>query len=466
MPLTLELVGQKAAHMGRGARKTFQSGGSIGRLPDNDWVLPDDYISGHHAKILFANGKFAIEDTSTNGVFINSKQNRLPRGQPYTLCDGDTIYIDDYEMRVSLAAPPADSGLAAPRPSMADDPFLDIGPDAIGAPDDTDPLKLLGLDGRRPVSRGPTAASLANESPMSNYYRPPSTAHAIIPDDYDPFAPEVQADPFKPSPSSKSSTQSADVPAARQAPLLVPPKVQEVPVQARQRGEPLSGRRSPAVNTPRSVEATTRANVRPASNPAAGLDFAAMLAAAGLDEANVTPELAEQFGNILRVVVSGTMDVLRARDQIKNEFRMRTTTFKPADNNPLKFSANVEHALNNLLVNHNAAFLGPVEAFEDAFEDVRHHQMAMLAGMRVAYAAMLATFEPERLQQEFERHTRGGSFLSGPAKLKFWDLYCQRFHDIVKDADSSFRMLFGDEFAKAYEAQLASLKSVNRADGR
>jgi len=34
---------------------------------------------------------------------------------------------------------------------------------------------------------------------------------------------------------------------------------------------------------------------------------------------------------------------------------------------------------------------------------------------------------------------------------------------MVKDADSSFRNLFGDDFAKAYEEQLARLKAANRA---
>jgi len=117
-------------------------------------------------------------------------------------------------------------------------------------------------------------------------------------------------------------------------------------------------------------------------------------------------------------------------------------------------------------VKRNAAYLGPVEAFEDAFQDVRNHQMAMLAGVRVAYEAMLAEFEPARLQEKFDRQLKTGSFLSGPAKMKYWELYGNKFHDMVKDADSSFRKLFGDEFAKAYEEQLVRLKTLNRAERR
>jgi type VI secretion system FHA domain protein len=200
------------------------------------------------------------------------------------------------------------------------------------------------------------------------------------------------------------------------------------------------------------------------STGASDLDFAAMLEAAGIDAARITPEVSQQFGRILRVVVAGVMDVLRARDKIKDEFRMRMTTFKQADNNPLKFSANVEDALHNLLVKRNAAYLGPVEAFEDAFLDVRNHQMAMLAGIRVAYEAMLKEFDPDALQRAFDPQAKGGNFLNGGPKAKYWELYRSRFLDMFKDPDSSFRRLFGDDFAKAYEEQLARLRAANRAE--
>jgi type VI secretion system FHA domain protein len=141
---------------------------------------------------------------------------------------------------------------------------------------------------------------------------------------------------------------------------------------------------------------------------------------------------------------------------------MDMTVFRPSDNNPLKFSANVDDALHNLLVKRNAAFLNPVDAFDDAFDDIRNHQVAMLAGMRVAFEAMLAHFDPERLQQEFDRQMKHGSLISVPAKMRYWDLYGVRFRDMVKDADAAFRELFGDEFAAAYEEQLKRLKSRSR----
>jgi len=157
------------------------------------------------------------------------------------------------------------------------------------------------------------------------------------------------------------------------------------------------------------------------------------------------------------------MDVLRSRQQIKDEFRMRMTQFRPADNNPLKFSANVDDALHNLLVKRNAAYLEPVEAFEDAFDDLRDHQMAMLAGMRVAFESMLAHFNADLLQQHFDRGIKRSALLGGmTAKMRYWDLYRERFEELNKDPEVTFRKLFGEEFAKAYEEQLRRLKAEGR----
>ena len=164
------------------------------------------------------------------------------------------------------------------------------------------------------------------------------------------------------------------------------------------------------------------------------VDFGAVLAGAGLDPASVTPEVARDFGQILRVVVSGVMDVMRSRQQIKDEFRMQGTRVRRIDNNPLKFSADVDDALHNLLVKRNRAYMSPVEAFEDAFADLRNHQIAMLAGMRTAFESMLAEFDPDRLQEEFDRQLAKGLV---PAKLRYWDAYRERQQQAAKDPEAT-----------------------------
>lgn len=216
----------------------------------------------------------------------------------------------------------------------------------------------------------------------------------------------------------------------------------------------------PAAAPPAADTAATRTGTQPA------LDLAALLEAAGVPPGLATPAVAAELGQILRIVVAGVMEVLGAREQIKDEFRIRHTTFKAADNNPLKFSANVEDALYNLLVKRNPAYLGPVDAFDDAFADIRNHQMAMLAGMRVAYEAMLRRFDPERLRERFDAKSARGTLLALPGRMRYWEQFGEHYHDMVKDPEASFRELFGAEFTRAYEEQMLRLRTLSRSQER
>jgi type VI secretion system FHA domain protein len=565
MSLTLEVAGPQARNLGAARRKVFNSaGGSIGRLADNDWVLPDQYVSGRHAVIHFSNGGYFLEDRSSNGVFINSPDARLPKNQPYALKDGDRFFIDAYEIRVTITAdaPPMPALMPVPgrpvvqtprlipdEPFATDDPFAASDPfgvtsvtgrpvqtdsrslipsNADGYPqEETDPLALLGLGAARKNAPVPRAGDLERGSPLSDPYRAPTViplppvvtktpsyipdepleSQDVIPDDYDPLASDeplrvAPAAPARPAapPLPRSAAQmpqsAAPVPrpAGRSPPVQPAQSIQPVqPIPDHPAARPISPNGTVALGPRTASEFAPHTTQAPAPSPnipsnpfapsvpsgpaprspdqgavvaPANLDFAALLTAAGLDGAAYTPELAATFGRILRVVVTGIMDLLRARERIKDEFRMHMTTFKAADNNPLKFSANVEDALHNLLVKRNSAYLPPVEAFEDAFQDARNHQMAMLAGLRVAFQSMLAEFDPEQLQEQFDRQVKKGSLLSGPARLKYWDLYRERYENAVRDADSAFRNLFGEAFAKAYEEQMQRLKAAGGTPGR
>jgi type VI secretion system protein ImpI len=426
MILTLEASSATGRELPAPRSMVFRArGGTIGRTTGNDWVLPDPYVSSRHARIVYEHGTFYVEDTSTNGVFLNSPDRRVGRGNRAELSEGDVILIEPYEIRVSLEA-----GESAIVPgAISDDPF------GLPEPASVDPLQLFG--GPSPPAKAPASdvRGLANKPVISESFKPPAvigpppSAAGLIPTDYDPMnssrLPRPVAEPHDRTPPSVERPV-ADPPASE-------PTYDEPPK-----------RRAPA-------------EALPAKGPAGG--FADVLAGAGLGNFPVSPEIAREFGQILRVVVTGLMDVLNARQQLKQEFRMPVTTVQASENNPLKFSANVEDALHNLLVKRNPAYLGPLPAFEDAFADVRLHQMAMLHGVRAAFESMLKEFDPDRLQKEFDRKSKGSVM---PGKLRYWDQYRERFGDMVSDADACFRDLFGDEFATAYEDQLVALKADSK----
>jgi predicted component of type VI protein secretion system len=74
---------------------------------------------------------------------------------------------------------------------------------------------------------------------------------------------------------------------------------------------------------------------------------------------------------------------------------------------------------------------------------------------------MLARFDPDRLQREFDLQKKG-ALLAVPAKLRYWDLYREKLRDMAQDPETAFQDLFGDEFASAYEEQMKRLKEQGR----
>ena len=482
MTLTLEITASSAARPGDTTRHVFgEEGGTIGRACDNSWVLTDAKISGQHARISFRNGVFYIEDKSRNGVTVNTAENRLVRNRPYALKTGDRLYIEPHEIDVWIDAA---SDRAARGPlvdlfaaSDADDPFAarqeaphpsvgSLADSGIGG--EVDPLKFFQPVAGRTPARRPERSAPPVDDLLDSHFEPPGvlpgpmpaeSGPAAIPQGYDPLAPDTPLIESVTAPPTRSR-RGVDSPPARE--YVKGTRSAEHPT-IRQPALPAA---SPAPTTPQAIPAATSPPPREGSAPREAdrtEELAELLAGAGVPSAAITAELARRLGEILRIVISGLMDVLQSRQHIKDEFRMDPTLFRPADNNPLKFSVNVEDALHNLLVKRNPAYLGPVDAFADAFDDLRDHQLAMLAGIRVAFERMLAEFDADHLQEAFDRQLGKSTFPLVSVKPRYWDLYRERTRELAKDPEATFGRLFGEEFRQAYEEQFRELKARRRS---
>ena len=72
---------------------------SVGRKPDNDVVIDNPAVSGHHCKITLAGDTFFVEDlNSTNGVFVNGKKvmkSGLKHNDVVGIVKHALVFIDD-----------------------------------------------------------------------------------------------------------------------------------------------------------------------------------------------------------------------------------------------------------------------------------------------------------------------------------------------------------------------------------
>jgi len=457
-----------------------EQGGSIGRREDNDWVLPDPqrFISGLHALISFSEGRFFVTDVSSNGVFLNRAETPLGNQARAPLAAGDTLLIGEYEIRVSLQEP---APLAADAGSFdaLDDPYARLLNENAGiqleegftpsfdGPKVEEPEPAFSLDESRPaeldieapVPLEPPLPGVASESDHvsdlnSHYSQPkPLPENPLIPEDWqiENDTPEAGATALPASPST--SPTPARFPADR--------AVAESGRHSRE------GRPDPATVAPRSGGETPSAPSPAAPDREASVTALARglgISRNTLDEIPL-PELLENLGRVLRSSVEGVMSILRARAQMKSEFRMSQTMIRPVENNPLKFSVNTEEALRHIInPRPGSGYLSPLAAFREAHEDTEAHMLAVMVGMQSALKAVLQRFKPESLEQRL-----GQKALLEKVPLyrraKSWELFTKLYGEIANEAEDDFHQLFGRTFSQAYEAQIRRLASLKHANG-
>jgi Nif-specific regulatory protein len=93
---------------------------SLGRSRDNTVVLRSEHSSRLHAKILFDDGRWQIQDFSMNGTFVNGERIQ----QRADLTGGQEIRIGDIRLRFSLDDLPSTANIRPANTERRDKPTL------------------------------------------------------------------------------------------------------------------------------------------------------------------------------------------------------------------------------------------------------------------------------------------------------------------------------------------------------
>ena len=495
--MLIRVVSIKERPVGRELTARFgEAGGTIGRGETSTLVLPDPerHISRTHATIAFQASGFVITDNGTkNSTILNGRP--MGPGMQARLADGDQIRIGDYTLEVSFAVqgaspmPRAGAGAERARLAPKDDPLAMFGNPWSKTPDPfADLLNPAEQPASRPDPGGPDPAI----SPFAKSPRPDPVADlqgrepsiddvlgGLKPSGSDPLGAGPQPgrvflppdaldelDPLVALGGVKKPIPPPTIPDHDQELVshYAPPMAKLEPV-LEPKAEPPP---PPPAARPSAPPPPAEPAIRPASGVAANPGepaslLRALLAGAGIPEAEqpkaLTPETMEAVGGLLREAVHGTLDLLRARGLMKSEMRADVTMIMPLDNNPLKFSPSVEAALVHLLAPHVRGFMPPLRAMKDAYDDLRAHQLGFLAGMRAALDEVLTRFAPEELSRRLSDPTVLDSLLPMNRKAKQWDLFVEKYGEIVAEAREDFNAAFGKAFLRAYEAQIKRLRA-------
>jgi type VI secretion system FHA domain protein len=165
---------------------------------------------------------------------------------------------------------------------------------------------------------------------------------------------------------------------------------------------------------------------------------------------------------MLREATVGTMGVLIGRAMTKRESRLEMTMIGAQANNPLKFFPDADSALTQMMNGTMPGYMAPARAFANAFDDLKAHELAIMAGMRAALEGVLKRFDPAAIESRLQVPTVMDRVLAGNRKAKMWDRMVELYAQMASEADSDFHRLFGEAFGKAYEEQIERLRQSRR----
>jgi type VI secretion system protein ImpI len=457
----------------------------IGRDAHLDWTLPDPerVVSGKHCEVRYRDGEYWLIDVSRNGTFVNGSQFRLDA--PYRLRDRDRLVIGPYVISVSIEGGSA----AAPPPAAA--PSSDVW-GAIGdvaPPESRDAYRVR----NKPATQGDfldyaTDAGVFPAPPRVDWGAPAPAAPPAAPAWGAP-APSAWG---APAPVAPPSWGAPPAPAPDEAwltpptpkPAPPPPDPRELPVMERPRPtrpaepppapEPAPWVEPPAAAAPAPIPPAPVAPAPPPVAPAppppppvaapapaapAGAGDVALLdriaAAAGIPLTAIAGrdpgQVADEIGAVLKLTTANLIQMAASRRQTKSAIRSaQHTMYKPRENNPLKFAASPEHAMESMFGPPNPIHLKAEAAVAEIFAEQKAHALLTFGAMQGALDALFDDLSPDRIEATLPQE-RGLSAVVASRKAKLWEAYAERWKALTKRADGRLNDAFMALFAQAYD---------------
>ena len=381
------------------------AGGSMGRGSDNSLILPDPncHISRRQASIKSDGMRHSIMNLSqVSQIRINGK--KTPLAADIDLHFGDEIEVGLYLLRAEspFGAVPAINSVARAG-AFVSPVAVSAGHDhAEALPEEVMAVDLSLLDAKDSAQYADILDGMPQAAPSAMPQAPAEAAKAAEPAE-DDDVPELNSlfvvDAPKPEPGKAAPpSHSADALALTQAFL---------------RGAKLPQDSMPAAITPEWMEAL------------------------GAFAATVTHTMLQQLGEL----------PLRKHEVDPDSTNVLGT------NNPLRVLPNARSAMLQMFGAAVPGFMTAAAAIDDANTALRAHQEAQKAGMRATLYDVFARLDPALLEEQIKTRPVIDSMMTANRKAKCWALYGELFQDVCDAARDDDKLLFGEQFQRAYEEQ-------------
>lgn len=419
----------------------------VGREQHLDWTLPDPgrYISGRHCEVRFEKGGYWLYDTSMNGVFLNGSAQRVK--SPYLLQHGDRLSIGHYIVSVALEAdqqgaqqqmPPGQEAPPAAAPPRGGD---------IWSLDEPAPAPLDRRD-FMPAAARRREADFSDQFLEFPEIKGPERPAPQAPPAFAWDAPRAPRPPDAPAAASappKSRPPNLPEPAAGASepvppPLIDPGAMRAMPGPAERPAPSL--RVQPAFPPPEVAAG-------PKAPSSASTFLAAFAAGAGISPEALRgrnpDEVAFEIGEFVKNSVDNLRQLLKARAAAKTMTKSASRTMISAtDNNPLKFVPGTPEAIEVMFARNRPGYLDAKRSVDEAFGDLKRHDLATYTAMQKALAKLVDEFSPDAIEEKV------GNSAFPLKKGRAWDAFVAKWAE--RDAGENGMLdTFLAYFAEAYD---------------
>ena len=418
MALRMRVISEHRQQMGDKSTFVFGvSGGSIGRSAENDWVLPDDmrYVSGRHARIVFHKGRYLLQDTSSNGTYVNDNERPLGNQNPHELKSGDILRIGEYHVQVQI--------------DSATDFSLD------------DSALYRRSTGSTSTRRRPPPNDLGASLRLENLLE---ASNDISSDELKPVNAFGQAV----SSRTRALHQTQDVPKeSSTAPELevdsaaVARRIARLAKAAAKQQEAKQQSSPPTVPAPSPVPVSSP----PAQDNTSGLQAFCRGAGIGPETLPVDAHarMLHLAGQLLRESLVGLKASNRSQQDQRNQLRV-TWEKSRTDMLPSLERHGVEELIQELLKAHDSRRFDAVNWLRESFATTRQHDDAMMRAMFAAFLDFVGRLDPRDLATRFERSSRRKS-------MGNWELYGEFYRSLCETPPGTLPHIFVETFAQSYD---------------
>ncbi|TIV69608.1 MAG: type VI secretion system-associated FHA domain protein TagH [Mesorhizobium sp.] len=156
-------------------------------------------------------------------------------------------------------------------------------------------------------------------------------------------------------------------------------------------------------------------------------------------------DVAAEIGTVLRTTIEQLSLLLKARAAAKVLAKSANRTMIGAENNnPLKFVPGTDDILEIMFAKRRAGYLDAAHSVEDAFRDLKTHELATYAAMQTALSRLLDDLSPEAVARKLPP----ASFSS--KKSQAWDALVATWRTMEEKHENGMLDVFLAYFSEAY----------------